>query len=215
MSELSKYPRHLGAAAAVVALGISGLACGGSRPHRSESTVQPRNQAAPPTPSPSPLHVEFVKGLAVGSKLGTVPVLKPTPKTRGKFDYAPKANSGNTQDLVAVYSPRLSGFMMESVVGDKTKKHSVAILLTDFPEGVLESLVIFDTKTQVVEAISLPKQLHPGVQALYDNVSPGEAGFTISVQPTSTTNGAGVELFVNEPHAPGSTASPSITALAA
>ena len=81
---------------------------------------------SPPISSAVPLRI--VKGLAVGKKLNSIPVITPTPGMSRTYNFEAK-NPNDTEDLVAIYSPIASSFI--SGISHNIKDVGTALLLTE------------------------------------------------------------------------------------
>jgi hypothetical protein len=112
-----------------------------------------------------------VKGLYAGAKLDTVKIVSPVPgKNIESFSISSDSDSDNNgQDLVVFYSPELSQEIVH-VAEPNVKGISAGFLFSDGGKkyGVVEGIVLFDTKSQIVTAFSVAKPVKDGWQPVYN-----------------------------------------------
>ena len=200
MSEKTKnLSRRIASSATVLGLGLLASSCGATRTPLPSKTVT----RAITAPSPSnQVHAGVVKGLAVGDKISDVKMLDASRSNTGVFKFSP-TEKGGFEDLINVYSPRLSRLIMKGAVENgaapSNSGDDASVLLTSYPGGVIESLVLFGHKSQTVDSIQAPNPLSSGVSPLLNlGLTGNSLDFTISVDPTSTNTGNGVEVIIKD-----------------
>lgn len=147
---------------------------------------------------PKPLHIEHVKGLAVGDKLTDVPGFHPRSGVNQTRIFRGDGHTPS-QDLVEVSSPTLSKYIKRSAGESSHDDHDGAFLFTSIGGGVVENLVIFNDKTERIEGILGPNLLKPGLQPAYKNVfPPREVGFSLLAEPIKTAGSWAIKLVTHD-----------------
>lgn len=196
-------------AAAAVTLGFLGAAhvFGHDGDPGNARRPDAHEKKAPPSHDGHKNHLKIatIQGLEIGGKLTDVPVLTLEHGTDRRYRYVPREKRP-AEDLVVIYSPALDRMLKERdrnrFGDDQADSFSTAFLFTSVPGGVMESLVAFNDKTEVIDDIySGPGGLLPpeGTVPLYDSDSfpPERVGFTMDVKQIPSPDGSGVELSVH------------------
>jgi hypothetical protein len=143
-----------------------------------------------------------INGLTVGAKLNTVKIISPVVgKNIENISLSSDPDSDNNgEDLVVFYSPALSQELLRA--GDsKDLGISIGFLFTDEGRrfGVAESLVLFDTKSQIVRAFGSAKDIKNTWQPVYNPASTAgqpPLDFHVIDRAVNLHNHRGVEILI-------------------
>jgi hypothetical protein len=143
-----------------------------------------------------------VKGLYLGAKLNIVKIVHPV---NGKNIESTTLSSdpdsdNNGEDLVVFYSEALSQEMLRTE-GSQPLGISIGFLFTDRgkKDDVVESLILFDTKSLVVQAFSSGKTLKSNWQPMYSQAAIGDQpplNFQVTDRAVNIHDHRGVEILI-------------------
>jgi len=193
-NQFPKRGNRIATAAALVALCLLEASCGksnvsqGVRSVPKEPRVAHRGERKVPKTQEAPQ-------LSIGGLLTNAAVLEPNLNADSSDTYNPVPANVDAQALVTVFSPTISELLKQSA-HIKEPQYDAGVLFTSYPDGVTESMVIFEPQTLQVVQLNQVDTLHPGLQPLFGQTIAEDLGFGVDVEPESTPVGYGVQLLI-------------------